>query len=142
VQALEKRSERGEIAPTEGACPVLLYLRNDLARHCLSLGAPRGEANELGATIGGVWNPLDVTQALEIVHEVDDARLADLGELGELCHPGPAIGDVLPDRSVGRPKIPKPAAGERFAHKFVQRESRVAQQRADVCTAGPATPRT
>lgn len=84
MKAHQERAQSGEVALPERSAPLLLDLSDDLPRLRLSPSAALRETDQLRPPIGGIRNPLDVAQALEAVHEVDDRGLGHLGELREL----------------------------------------------------------
>jgi hypothetical protein len=137
VQALQEPAQHGEVAPAEQSAPVLLDLSDDFPRCFLRPSAALGEADELRAAIVRIGNSLDVAQALEVVDEVDDRRLAHLGEQRELGDARATIRDVLSDRPVSGAEVRETALGEPFAHQLVDRQGEVAQEGAEVAGAGP-----
>jgi hypothetical protein len=102
-----------------------------IARHAFS-GAPYAGAtagySPPRAAVLRIGSPLDVAQALEVGDEVDDGRLAHLGELGQLGEARPLVPDVLADRPVRGAEVGEAAFGQSLAHEFVHGECRVAQQ--------------
>jgi tetratricopeptide (TPR) repeat protein len=105
VQAPQELAQRREVAPAEHEAPIVLDLRDDLASCFLRASPPLRETDELRAAIVRIGNSLDVAQALEVVDEVDDRRLADLGELRELGDARPVVPDVLSDRPVADEEV-------------------------------------
>src|SRR5215218_2562765 len=78
MQLCEEPAKRVEVAAAERAGPVVPDLSDELTRDRLRLSAPRCQANELGASVVRIWDPFDVAEPLEVVDQVDDARLCDL----------------------------------------------------------------
>jgi hypothetical protein len=137
VQTPQEPAQRGEVAPAERLTPILFDLSDDLAG-CLLCPSPAvGEADELRAAVSRIGNSLHVAKALEVVDEVDDRGLAHLGDLRELGNARATIGDVLPDRPVGRAKVGEAPLSEPLAHQLVDRQGGVAQKGAEVPSAGP-----
>ena len=137
MQTLEEVAKGAEVVPAEQPGPVLLDLSDQLASNGLRLGASYREADELGATVVGVRDSLDVAKPFEVVHQVDDAGLGDLRESREVGDARPLILDVLPDRAVSRTEVGEAALSQPFTHQLVDRERGVAQERPEVGSTGP-----
>ena len=90
VQLGEQLAQLSHLPPADARGPFLLELRDELPRDRIDLLAARRRANELGAPVTRIGNPLDVAVALQVGDQLGHRLLGDLGPLGSTLTRVPA----------------------------------------------------